>query len=264
METVSPPPGRDSEFAIANCIMSQYMLGPLEDLSAYGSMTSPDSSTSRTSTQQDLYLTDDSDFELERDSLVQPFKEQVDELLAILRVFRSFITPSSPGAGRVVIAISLFSLLQERIGAAGTLSGGFLEALPPDSALKSMWEAQLVLSSKDTDFSLSPFAATPGLLFLHFFLWLVDCFLGIVVNSEVGFVAFFFEIINLVASCVRLLYQFVICLVSLVMCFVYFPLMAITLLCAYLVGLLGFILSPFRTKDEKTLQEKYRASLHRL
>ncbi|KAG4267386.1 hypothetical protein FPRO04_12946 [Fusarium proliferatum] len=105
------PPGRDSEFAIANCIMSQYMLGPLEDLSPYGSMTSPDSSTSRTSTQQDLYPTDDSDVELERDSPVQPLKEQIDELLAILRDFRSFITPSFPGAGRVIIAILLFSLL---------------------------------------------------------------------------------------------------------------------------------------------------------
>lgn len=39
---------------------------------------------------------------------------------------------------------------------------------------------------------------------------------------------------------------------------------AYSLLCAYLVGLVGFMLSTFRTKDEKTLQEKDRALLHRL
>lgn len=66
--------------------------------------------------------------------------------------------------------------------------------------MKSMWEAQPVLSSRDTNFSLAPFAATPGLVFFYFLLWLVDCFLGMVVNSEAGFVAFFFGIINLVVS----------------------------------------------------------------
>ncbi|SCV51910.1 uncharacterized protein FFB14_12301 [Fusarium fujikuroi] len=116
------PPGWDSEFAIANCIMSQYMLGPLEELPTYGSMTSPDSATIEATTREDLYPTDNSDGELEHNSPDQSLKDQIDELLAILRDFRSFITPAFPGAGRVVIAISLFSLLQERTGAACTLA----------------------------------------------------------------------------------------------------------------------------------------------
>lgn len=105
--------------------MSHYMIGPLEELPTYGSMTSPDSATIETNTREDLYHTDKSDGELERNSPDQSLKDQIDELLAILRDFRSFITPAFPGAGRVVIAISPFPVLQERIGAACTLSGGF-------------------------------------------------------------------------------------------------------------------------------------------
>ncbi|KLP07159.1 Uncharacterized protein LW94_9721 [Fusarium fujikuroi] len=112
------PPGRDSEFAIADCIMSQYMLGPLEELPTYGSMTSPDSAIIKTTTREDLYPTVNSGSEIERNSPDQSLKDQIDELLAILRDFRSFITPAFPGARRVVIAISLLSLLRECIGAA--------------------------------------------------------------------------------------------------------------------------------------------------
>lgn len=119
------PPDWDSELAIANSVISRYMLGPLEELPTYYSMTSPDSAIIETTTREDLYPTDNSGSELERNTPDQSLKDQIDELLAILRYIRSFVTPAFPGAGRVVIAISPFPLLQERIGAACTLAGGF-------------------------------------------------------------------------------------------------------------------------------------------
>ncbi|KAG5786825.1 hypothetical protein H9Q69_014097 [Fusarium xylarioides] len=123
----SNPPDPDSEFAleIAKSYISRVMFAPSEDLpKTYGSMTSPQDSTT-TSTHEDLSPTDNGKLEPAQTSAKKSLEDQIDDLLAILRDIRSFIMPAYPGAGRIVIIISIFSMLQEQIGAACIITGGF-------------------------------------------------------------------------------------------------------------------------------------------
>ncbi|KAF5565906.1 hypothetical protein FNAPI_1455 [Fusarium napiforme] len=93
------------------------MFAPLEDLpKTYGSMTSPQYSAT-TSTHQDLCPTDDGKLQPEPTSPKKSLEDQVDDLLAILRDISSSVMPAFPGAGRIVITISIFSL-SYRIGSA--------------------------------------------------------------------------------------------------------------------------------------------------
>ncbi|PNP76538.1 hypothetical protein FNYG_09957 [Fusarium nygamai] len=87
-------------------------------------MTPPQDSAA-TSTHQDLCPTFDGKLDPGRTSPKKSLEDQVDDLLAILRDIQSFIMSAFPGAGRIVIIISIFSLLQERIGAACIIAGGF-------------------------------------------------------------------------------------------------------------------------------------------
>ncbi|KAF5547556.1 kinase-like domain-containing protein [Fusarium phyllophilum] len=112
----SNPPDPDSEFAleIANGYISRVMFTPSEDLpKTYGSMTSPQDSTT-TSTHEDLSPTDNGKLEPAQTSAKKSLEDQIDNLLAILRDIRSFIMPAYPGAGRIVIIISIFLYCRNR------------------------------------------------------------------------------------------------------------------------------------------------------
>ncbi|KAF5669482.1 hypothetical protein FCIRC_9251 [Fusarium circinatum] len=114
------PPDWDSDFAYG--VVSRYMLDPLEELPmTYGSMTSPADSETIGTTHQDACPTDDGG--PDPTSPEQSLKGQIDDLLTILRDIRLSVRPAFPGAGRSVIIISLFSLLQERIGVACIIAG---------------------------------------------------------------------------------------------------------------------------------------------
>ncbi|KAI7768437.1 hypothetical protein LZL87_013793 [Fusarium oxysporum] len=81
----------------------------------------------RTKTEQDTSCTDGSkvdpgrirqEMQSPKVRTWQSLKHQTNDLLAIPRDIRSFVEPAYPGAGRVIIIISIFSLSEELIGAA--------------------------------------------------------------------------------------------------------------------------------------------------
>ncbi|KAF5722380.1 hypothetical protein FMUND_2892 [Fusarium mundagurra] len=185
------PPDSDSEFA--------------------GSMTSPQDSAT-TSTYQDLCPTGDGKLDPGRTSPRKPLEDQIDDLLAILRDIQSFIMPAFPGAGRIVIIISIFSLLQERVGAACIM----LEALPPRSATESIyqpitpspphvWEEFELALQNGSDMRIMKtlfdvVCYTPTFLYLHFRFWLRSHLLTIAMDPWVAFKAFSFGLVNLPVS----------------------------------------------------------------
>ncbi|KAF5586674.1 uncharacterized protein FSUBG_12061 [Fusarium subglutinans] len=147
-------------------VVSRYMLHPLEELPmTYGSMTSPADSETIGTTHQDACPADDGG--LNPPSPEQSFKDQVDDLLTILRDIWLSVRPAFPGAGRILIVISLSSPSRRNGLALPVL---LLEASPPMSGYlptttPDVWkDFELALQDRSTMRimkTLSTWSATP-------------------------------------------------------------------------------------------------------
>ncbi|KAF4495893.1 hypothetical protein FAGAP_7970 [Fusarium agapanthi] len=101
----------DSDFVYG--VVSRFMLGPLDELLESMMPLVDDCKLDHRSKADPGYTNPE-----------QSLKDQIDDLLAILRDIRSFVMHVFPGAGRVII-VSLFSLLQKRISTPCALAGAF-------------------------------------------------------------------------------------------------------------------------------------------
>ncbi|KAF4947157.1 hypothetical protein FGADI_10613 [Fusarium gaditjirri] len=250
----------DNELAwpsdFAHSVVSMYMLGPVGGLPSIQAadstcptnptahpITNPATHTTTVGTknEQNVSSTNGSKSEIGPD--MQFLKDQIDDLLEILRDIRSFVQPPFPGAARLVIIIALFSLLQERIGAA-CIKYGFDEATGRDKREEFKRALRALSAKRIIKSSFVVIITSLWYWFLVLVLWVASSFLGIVGGWNQGLGALFYEI----RDTLWLFVEFVFWIPA---CPVFFVFNVMVLASAHLIGLVGYLLSPFRTKDER-------------